>query len=142
MSGLHKQFKTNSAKETEGVKIEFPEAQNDDGTIPTFIISRMGKSNKAYSKALEAATRPYRRQVELGTMKNDVAEKLFLNVFVDTILRGWENVQDESGEAIPYSKDSAIALLEELGDVYDRLQEEAKISSNFRDSALEDEAKN
>lgn len=142
MSGLHKQFKTNSVKETEGVKIEFPEVQNDDGSIPTFIISRMGKSNKAYSKALEAATRPYRRQVELGTMKNDVAEKLFLNVFVDTILRGWENVQDENGEAISYSKDSAISLLEELGDVYDRLQEEAKISSNFRDSALEDEAKN
>lgn len=142
MSGLHKQFKTNSTKETEGVKIEFHEAQNDDGTVPAFIISRMGKSNKPYSKALEAATRPYRRQLELGSIKNEIAEKLFLNVFVDTILRGWENVQDENGNDIPYSKDCAISLLEELGDVYDRLQEEAKIASNFRDLALEKEAKN
>lgn len=142
MSGLHKQFKTNSAKESEGVEIEFPEAQNDDGSIPTFIISRMGKSNKAYSKSLEAATRPYRRQVELGTMKNEVAEGLFMGVFVDTILRGWKNVQDENGQPIAYSKDAATALLNELPDVYERLQEEAKLSANFRDSALEAEAKN
>lgn len=142
MSGLHKQFKTNSAKESEGVEIEFPEAQNDDGSIPTFIISRMGKSNKAYSKSLEAATRPYRRQVELGTMKNEVAEGLFMGVFVDTILRGWKNVQDENGQPIAYSKDAATALLNELPDVYERLQEEAKLSANFRDSALDAEAKN
>lgn len=142
MSGLHKQFKTNSAKESEGVEIEFPEAQNDDGSIPTFIISRMGKSNKAYSKSLEAATRPYRRQVELGTMKNEVAEGLFMGVFVDTILKGWKNVQGENGEAIAFSKDAATALLNELPDVYERLQEEAKLSANFRDSALESEAKN
>lgn len=142
MSGLFKQFKTNSAKEVEGVEIEFPEAQNDDGTVPTFIISRMGKSNKAYSKALDAATRPYRRQVELGTLKNEVAEGLFMGVFVDTVLRGWKNVQGEDGKELAYSKDAAISLLTELPDVYERLQEEAKLASNFRDSALEAEAKN
>lgn len=142
MSGLFKQFKTNSDKETAGVEIEFPEAQNDDGTIPTFIISRMGKSNKAYAKTLEAATRPYRRQVELGTMKNEVAEALFMSVFVDTILKGWKNVQDEKGVEILFSKESAIQLMQMLPDVYDRLQEEAKMSANFRDSALDEEAKN
>lgn len=142
MSGLHKQFKTNSVKESEGVEIEFHEAQNEDGSVPTFVISRMGKTNKAYSKALEAATRPYRRQVELGTLKNEVAESLFMGVFVDNVLKGWKNVQDENGKELTYSKDAAIALLTELPDVYDRLQEEAKLASNFRDSALDAEAKN
>ncbi|AEX56102.1 tail protein [Burkholderia phage vB_BceS_KL1] len=142
MSGLFKQYKTNSAKESEGVEIEFAEAQNEDGTIPTFIISRMGKGNKAYSKSLEAATRPYRRQVELGTLKNEVAEGLFLGVFVDTILRGWKNVQAEDGSELPYTKDNATKLLTDLPDVYERLQEEAKLSANFRDSSLETEAGN
>lgn len=142
MSGLFKQFKTNASKEVEGVEIEFPEAQNDNGTIPTFIISRMGKANKAYSKALEAATRPYRRQVELGTLKNEIAEGLFMGVFVDTVLKGWKNVQDENGEEITFSKEAATRLLEELPDVYERLQEEAKLAANFRDSGLEAEAKN
>jgi hypothetical protein len=140
--GLHSQFKTNSVKETEGVEIEFPEAQNDDGSVPVFVISRMGRSNKAYSKALEAATRPYRRQVELGTMKNEVAESLFMDVFVNNVLKGWKNVQDEDGEEIEFNKDNAVKLLSELPDVYDRLQEEAKLSANFRDSALESESGN
>lgn len=142
MSGLFKQYKTNSAKESEGVEIEFPEAQNEDGTIPVFVISRMGKGNKTYSKALEAATRPYRRQVELGTLKNEVAEGLFLGVFVDTILRGWKNVQAEDGIELPYTKDNAIKLLTDLPDVYERLQEEAKLAANFRDFSLEAESGN
>lgn len=142
MTGLSKQFKTNPEKEASGVEIEFAEAQNDDGSIPTFTISRMGKSNKAYSKALEAATRPYRRQVELGTLKNEVAEPLFLGVFADTILKGWKNVQDENGKSIEYSKENAVKLMTELPDVYERLQEESKIASNFRDDALQEEAKN
>lgn len=141
-SGLHKQFKTNVSKENDGVEIEFSEAENDDGSVPTFVISRMGKTNKAYSKALEQATRPYRRQAELGTLKNDVAESLFIGVFVDTILRGWYNVQDAEGKDIPFTKQNAIGLLTELPDVYERLQQEAKLSSNFRDTALEAEAKN
>ncbi|WBF76922.1 hypothetical protein PSV3_00220 [Septimatrevirus PSV33] len=82
------------------------------------------------------------RQVELGTLKNEVAESLFMGVFVDTVLRGWKNVQGEDGKEIAYSKDAAISLLSELPDVYERLQEEAKLASNFRDNALEAEAKN
>ena len=142
MSGLHKQFKTNKNKEINGVEIEFTDAPNDDGTFPTFIISRMGKSNKAYSKALEHATRPYRRQIELQVMKEEIAESIFIEVFVNTILHGWFNVYDETGQEIPFNKQTAIALLTELPDVYSRLQEEAKLSANFRDNVLEIEAKN
>jgi len=139
---LYKQFKTNAEKETEGVEIEFNEATNDDGSVPTFVISRMGKANKRYTKALEAATRPYRRQIELGTMKNEVAEEIFLNVFVDTVLKGWKNVRDENGAELPCSKQTAVKLFQDLPEVYERLQEEAKQSANFRDLALEEEAKN
>lgn len=139
---LYKQFKTNAEKEAEGVEIEFNEATNDDGSVPTFTISRMGKSNKRYTKALEAATRPYRRQIELGTMKNEVAEEIFLNVFVDTVLKGWKNVRDENGAELPFGKQTAVKLFQDLPEVYERLQEEAKQSANFRDLALEEEAKN
>lgn len=142
MSGLFKQFKTNKNKESSGVVIEFPEAENENKTIPCFQIARMGKGNKDYDKALEAATRPYRRQMQLGTMKNDVAEELFLEVFCSTVLRGWAYVQDENGQEIQFSKKAAVALMKELPDVYERLQEEAKLAANFKDESLEAEAKN
>lgn len=139
---LYKQFATSCEKETEGVEIQLPEAENDDGTVPTFIISRMGKSNKRYSKALEAATRPYRRQIELGTMNNDKAEEIFMGVFVDTVLKGWKNVRDESNKVLEFSKQAALKLFTDLPEVYERLQEEAKLTANFRDETLEEEAKN
>jgi hypothetical protein len=139
---LYKQFATNSEKEMEGVEVQMTEAENEDGSIPTFVVSRMGKSNKRYSKALEAATRPYRRQIELGTMNNDKAEEIFMGVFVDTVLKGWKNVRDESGADMPFTKQTATKLFKDLPEVYERLQEEAKLSANFREASLEEEVKN
>lgn len=137
---LFKQFGTDAAAETAGVKVEF--GPNEDKTVPTFHLSRMGKSNKRYSKALELATRPYRRQIELGTMSNDVADKLFLEVFVSTILLGWDNVQDREGKAMAFTKENAVELMGQLPELYDDLQEKAKSAALFRETALEDEAKN
>ncbi len=139
---LYKQFATNTDKEIEGIEVQMTEAENEDGSIPTFVVSRMGKSNKRYSKALEAATRPYRRQIELGTMNNDKAEEIFMGVFVDTVLKGWKNVRDENGAELPFNKQSATKLFTDLPEVYERLQEDAKLSANFRDAALEEEVKN
>lgn len=142
MSGLFKQYKTDKNAETKGVKITFEEAANDDGTIPAFFISRMGGSNRQYQAALEAKVRPYKRHMELGILKNEVAESLFLEVFCDTILTGWENVLDENNAGIPYSKPAALDLMKALPDVYSRLQEEAKLASNFREFQQEAQAKN
>jgi hypothetical protein len=139
---LYKQFATNTEKEIEGIEVQMTEAENADGSIPTFVVSRMGKSNKRYSKALETATRPYRRQIELGTMKNYKAEEIFLGVFCDTVLKGWKNVRDENGEDMPFTKQTATKLFKDLPEVYERLQEEAKLSANFREASLEEEAKN
>lgn len=139
---LYKQFYVSEQKEIEGVEVKIYDACNDDGTIPTFILSRMGRTNKRYTKALEAAARPYRRQSELGVMDNDKAEEILMNVFVDSVLRGWEHVQDRKGKEVKFTKEAAIGLFKDLPDLFDRLQEEAKQLANFRDDALEAEAKN
>ena len=138
----YSQFKMDENKENDGVKILFSEAENEDGTIPAFFISRMGKTNKRYSKALDIATRPYRRQLELGTLASDVAESVFMSVFADTVLMGWENVRDAKAKDIVFNAQNAIKLFHDLPDVYERLQEESKIVSNFRSAELESEAKN
>lgn len=139
---LFKQFKTDPVKETQGVKICMPEAENDDGTIPEFTIARMGKTNKRYSKALEAGTREHRRAMEKGLLSNEKAEEVFLTVFIDTILIGWANIQDAKGKLIEFNKANVRKLLEELPEVYERLQDEARLLDNFRADALEVEAKN
>ena len=142
MTGLIKHYKTNNKKEIEGVEITFPEAENVDGTVPTFIISRMGSANKAYTKELDIATKPYRRHIQVGAMKEEVAESIFIEVFVNTVLKGWKHVQDADGIDIPFTKQTAISLLNELPDVYKRLMKESQEIGNFRDAGLEDDSKN
>lgn len=144
---LSKQFKTDTTKEVDGVAIEF--GANADGTVPTFWISRMSKANVAYTKALDKATRPYRRAMDLGTLDNDVAERIFAEVFATTVLRGWDNVQlsDVTGEEsdtgfAPFNKENVLALFKRLPELYDDLQAQAKSAALFKTESIEAETKN
>ncbi len=137
---LYNQFATNKEAEVEGVEVQY--GANADGSIPSFRISRMSKANKKYTKALERATRPHRRAIELETMNNDLAERLFMGVFVDTVLLGWNNIQDREGNNIAFNKENAMKLFEDLPELYDDLQEKAKKASLFREEAIEEEAGN
>lgn len=144
MTGLNKAYRTNTAKEIQGFTLALDEAPNDDGTIPTFILARTGGANVAYSKALEVETRPYRRQIELGTLKPEIAEEALLKVFCKTIVKGWSNVQDEDGNVIAFSEQAAIELLgkEDMKDLYSRLRDEANTAANYRDAMRETEKGN
>lgn len=133
-------FQTNPKAETEGVWVEYSE--NKDGTLCAFKVSRMSKANKKYTKALERATKPVRRQIDLKTLKDEKAEDIFLQVFVDTVLLDWKNVQTRSGDEIPFSREKALEVMKALPDLYDDLQEKAKEMELFRQEALEEEAKN
>jgi hypothetical protein len=142
MSGLFRNYKTDADKESTGIEVPFPDAQNDDGTIPTFILARMGGSNAAYQKALEAATRPHRRQIALNALKEEIANELLLGVFATTVLLGWRNVQDAKGGDLIYGRKEAVELMKTLPDLYARLRDEATVAANYRDESLEAQAKN
>lgn len=137
---LYSQFATNKDAEVEGVWVEY--GANEDGSIPAFKISRMSKANKKYTKALERATRPHRRAIELETMNNDLAERLFMEVFVDTVLLDWKGIKQRDGEELEFCKKNALKLFEDLPELYDDLQEKAKKASLFREETLEEEAGN
>lgn len=144
---LSSQFATDKQAEVDGVWVEY--GANEDGSIPAFKISRMSKANKKYTKALEKATRPHRRAIELETMNNDLAERLFMQVFVDTVLLDWRNVSkaDVTGERdaegfADFNGENAMKLFEKLTELYDDLQEKAKKASLFREETLEQEAGN
>lgn len=137
---IFKQFGTDKTKEIEGVLVEYP--ANEDGSIPSFKLARMCRSNKRYVKAVETATRPHKRAGELGTIKPEVAEEIMLDVFVGTILLGWENLQDLEGKEIPYSKSKAKEIMVEIPDLYDDLQKKANDINTFLKSEMEQEEKN
>lgn len=137
---IFSQFSTNKEKEIEGVPVKY--APNADGTVPTFYVSRMGKANKKYEQYLTKVTKPHARQLRMNTMDPATADALFLDVFVKTIIKGWENVQDADGHPIPFTTESATALFKALPDLYDDLSEQAQSAALFRDEENEADAGN
>lgn len=142
-------YGTDEKKEVEGVEVTFP--PNDDGSVPVFIIAATSKSNQKYSKALENATKPWRRNIEAMGSQN--AERIYREVFVKTVLKGWKNVQvpqklvehfegvAESGN-IPFNEKNAVALFEKLPRLYDDLTQRAGSVELFREAQREEEAGN
>lgn len=144
---LRSQYATDISKEVDGVQV--PQPANEDGSVPSFTIARMSKSNKRYQQALTSAIRPHQRAQQLGTLPTEVAEKIFLEVFCQHILKGWTNVlaadvtgDDKAKGFIDYNKENAIKLMQRLPDLYDNLSEVANSASMFREGTLEEEAGN
>jgi hypothetical protein len=133
-------YETNAEKESEGVEVPMPEATNKDGSVPTFILASTSRANQKYAKALEKATKPFRRNMD--AMSTEVGNQLYQEVFIKTVLKGWRNVQTKNGEEITFTAANAKQLFETLPRLYDQLNEKASSIELFQDAQREEEAKN
>lgn len=137
---LYKQFGTNTAAETHGTRVEFP--ANDDGTIPSFLVARMGGANKRYNAELTRKTRPLTTAIRNGTLSDDQAKHISLDVFIETVLQSWSNIYDAKGKELVYSKQSARKLFTDLPDLYDEIVRQASALTTFQTAELDETAKN
>lgn len=134
MSGPYSVFRTDKSLEKEGIVLDYGDFK--------IKIARAGGANAAFQKALAAKVRPYKRQLDAGTIPDDVAEKLFLDVYAESVVLGWEGVTDENGKPLPYSKENAVKLFSDLPDLFRDVQNQAASISNFRAEVTEDTIKN
>lgn len=134
MSGPYSVFLTDKALEKEGIVLDYGDFK--------IKVARAGGANAAFQKALTAKVRPYKRQLDAGTIPDDVAEKLFLDVYAEAVVLGWEGVTDENGKPLPYSKENAVKLFSDLPDLFRDVQNQAAAISNFRAEVTEDTIKN
>jgi hypothetical protein len=136
MSGIYGSFGTDKKAEAEGRWIKFP--ANDDGTIPAVKLARMSSNNPKFQARAEAVARDLQLDINLDLLTNEKAKGPMLDLFLDTILIDWENIQDDKGKEIPLS--SARQVMEDLPDFYNALIEYAKNISTFRQGQREIEA--
>jgi hypothetical protein len=137
---LYSEFKLSEEKLQQGTKVVF--SPNDDGTVPTFILGYMSNSNQRYTKCLERESKPHQRLIELKRLPAETDAAIMRRVFCQTILLGWENVQDVNGKPFVYTLENAIKLLTDLPELFTQLKIEASNRSRFLEAELEDEAKN
>jgi len=132
---LYKLFKTDESLETDGIWIEY--GTNEKGEPIRIKIARAGGHNSAFSKALEKATRPYRKAIQTGMLDNKTADRLYKEVFAETVVLDWINVEGPDGEPREFNKDNALKLFEDLPDLFADLREQASNVALFREEVRE-----
>jgi hypothetical protein len=137
---LRKQYKTDKDAEVNGIPYKC--AANEDGSIPTFHLARMGGSNKAYQKAFSAEIEQYRAAIDAGVFTDEQAEQCEMNAFCKAVLKGWENCQMDPGENVEFSVDNALTIFAELPDLYTELKAKAKNFNSYKVATLQAVAKN
>lgn len=137
---LYDQFETNSQCESDGLYIDY--GKNDKGEDIRFKIARAGGKNTAFAKSMERHTKPIRRLIDMNLLAPAKAEEITRKVFIESVLKGWEGVQDKAGANIPFTAENAERLFSELPDLFINLQEQARDASIFREAINEEDAKN
>jgi hypothetical protein len=137
---LYTTFKTNPEVERTGVLLEY--GTNSQGLPITIRIARAGGANTAFQKRLEAAVKPYRRQIQADVMDQKQLEKLVRGVFCESVVLGWENVEDKDGKTLPFSAANCEKLFTDLPDLYADVQAQSQSLALFREIAREADAGN
>jgi hypothetical protein len=121
---LYSQFQTDQKLEKEGILLEY--GTNSKGDPVRFRISRAGGSNQHYAKRLEVLAKPLRRQLQTETADVAALERLLRQVYAETIVLGWEGVEDEHGNELSFSVENCKKLFDDLPDLFKDIQEQSQ----------------
>lgn len=135
MTNIYDLYETDQSKETEGI---WHMVSDKIG----FLLARSGGANVKYNKAMEAKTRPYRRQIANDTMDTELANKLMREAFAETVVLDWKGVTDKNGKSVKYNQKTAAKLLTDLPDLFNDLREAASKHSNFRAEEIKEDLGN
>jgi hypothetical protein len=133
-------FKTNKDTEQNGIFLEY--GKTADGRPIRFKIARAGGNNTKFAKLLDRKTKPYRRQLQNETMDPKVAEQIFMEVYSESVVLGWENVEDENGSPLNYSPEACLKLFKDLPDLFNDIRDQSTKISSYQLEVRESEAKN
>ena len=94
---------------------------------------------KAYQDVIKKLTAPHQRAIRNKTLDDSVYETIMNKALAETILLGWEGLEDEHGEVIKYSKEKAYELLTdpEYKDFKDAISDLANEQEVFRQAEVE-----
>jgi roadblock/LC7 domain-containing protein len=137
---IYRQFKTDEKAEIDGKAFSYK--PNDDKTVPTFFVARMGGANTKFGEVYAETWKPFRAEQEAGTVGEETKKANRLAVFVDGVLRGWKYVQDEDGNLIDFNRDNAIKLFAELPELLMDLEMKALQLETFLTHQTKVAAKN
>jgi hypothetical protein len=124
--GLFNDFETSKDAEKQGVWVDYGDYR--------LRIARSGGRNQGYIQALAKATKPHRRAIIAGHIKEAQMRAIMVPVYAKYVLVGWEGVATREGDPIDYSVEKAQELLTELPDFFEEVQSRSSDISLFQDA--------
>lgn len=144
---MYKTFRTDESLEKTGIYLDYSSFR--------VLVARAGGANRAFNKAIEAKTKPYRRAIQSDLMDREKLVDLVRQAFVETCVLGWEvkqgegdeakwvpGIENENGEIVPFTKAAVVDAFRKLPDLYDDIQEQAAKAALFRAELQEADAGN
>jgi hypothetical protein len=116
-------LKTDPNKETRGVWMNY-------GGGLKVLIAR--SNNAKFRDMVNRLTRPHQVALKTGMVEPKVAEEIMRTSAAQHILLGWENLEDDDGNAIPYSPEKAKQLFDEAPDFFSTVMELANSAALFK----------
>lgn len=137
---LRKRFGTSKSLVEEGAWMEITE--NEDGTLCRLRVKRTNQQNTAFQKQLANHRKAYETDF-YSERKIDQAQASMIEILAETVIVGWENVEDWETPAptgpvqpppvkLPYNKDNARRMLREFPDLANLVMEFAQDLTNYQ----------
>lgn len=141
MSGLYESYETDPQLEVDGVHLEIGLSKTKK--VVTIRVRRAGGANQQFAKVFEQKSKPYRRLMEIpGALDPAVQERVMREVYAESVVVGWENVEDRNGSELPYNKANVLQLFTDLPDLFRRIVKETQDMDLFRREVVAAEAGN
>ena len=96
-----------------------------------------------YGKVLRNEMKPYRYALDHGMLNEEKSSQIMAKVMAECVLMDWEGLT-LNGEEVPYSTEKAYEILKDpqFRDFLRMVDEMSKDSAAFRESAMQEKAKN
>jgi len=132
-----KNLKTSTEKENEGV-------WQPAGEGCELKIARFG--NPRSQRLFQSLTRPFRRQIENGTMDPQKQEDIVCRVLAEAVLLDWRGLEEsrngDGPKQLVYSTDEAFRVLKEYPELRAMVEDYSKDVEAYRERELEESAGN
>lgn len=132
---LYKMYETDPDLEKGGIILDYGDGEK-------IKIARAGGANESFAVTLERVTRPYRKRMDAHTLDNSVANELYIQVFAESVVKGWEGIKDRDDKTLKFTVDNCVQLFKDLPDLFSDVREAANDVSNFRVAEIEEDIKN
>lgn len=128
---IYAKYGSDSKKETNGVPFY---VDKDSDTY--ILVARWSYRNVEHTKAQAELT------LNAGSHSEQELDEMRTELFVNHLIKGWNNIFDMDGNEIPYTKENALKLMADLPDLVNELIGFSLKRENYPIDKAEDTVKN